>query len=389
MALLHLQLFLSLFLLTIKSFNGALLLPITKDPKTLQYTTQLLIGTPRFPTKLVVDLSGGSLWVNCPPSSSSRRLVAHGSLPCSMAKSDARRTKGEFKMSPDSLPASVCDTHQENPITGAAGFGDLAEDVVTFAGIGSAATVDNFLFSCSPEYLLQGLVNGAKGVLGLGRSKIAFQSQLVNNFDFPRKFSVCLSSSDGFIISGTGISNSLSYTPLVGGSSDGYYVNVNSIKISGRRVALQPIGGVQLSSVVPYTTMKSTIYAVFTKAYVNAAASMNITTVSPVAPFGVCFRSESAVPEIELVLQSELVKWRIQRSNLMVQVSDSVMCLGVLDGGLDLNDSVVVGGYQLEDHILEFNLGTGMMGFSSSSLLMEGNSCSKIRALVSRSTESL
>lgn len=116
---------------------------------------------------------------------------------------------------------------------------------------------------------------------------------------------------------------------------------------------------------------------------------MNMTMVAPVAPFGVCFRSQRVVPEIELVLQSELVKWRIEGRNSMVQVSDSVMCLGFVDGGMDLSDSVVLGGYQLEDHILEFNLGTGMMGFSSSSLLNEGNSCSKIKALVSRPTESL
>lgn len=302
-----------------------------------------------------------------------------------MAKSGAQRT----------IPATICDIHQENPITGAANLGDLAEDIVTFDGIGSVATVDKFLFSCSPDYLLKGLVNGAKGMLGLGRSKIAFQSQLVNNFDIPRKLTVCLSSSDGFIISGTGISNSLSYTPLVsthGGGPDQYYVNVNSIKISGRRLVLhdggQPIGGVQISSIVPYTTMKSTIYGNFTKAYIKSATSMNMTMVAPVAPFGVCFSSQRVVPEIELVLQSELVKWKIQGRNSMVHVSDSVMCLGFVDGGLDLSDSVVLGGYQLEDHILEFNLGTGMMGFSSS-LLMEGNSCSKIRALVSRPKESL
>ncbi|KVG72886.1 Aspartic peptidase, partial [Cynara cardunculus var. scolymus] len=135
--------------------------------------------------------------------------------------------------------------------------------------------------------------------------------------------------------------------------------------------------------------MKSTIYGIFTKAYIKSATLLNMTMVAPVAPFGVCFSSQRVVPDIELVLQSELVKWLIQGRNSMVQVSDLVMSLGFVDGGLDLNDSVVLGGYQLEDHILEFNLGTGMMGFSSSSLLIEGNSCSKIRASVSRPTESL
>lgn len=290
---------------------------------------------------------------------------------------------------------TICDTRQENPITGSANLGDLAEDIVSVVdGMGSAVTVDRFIFSCSPEYLLKGLATGAKGMLGFGSSKISFQSQAVNNFDIPRKFTVCLSSSDGFIISGSSISKSLSYTPFISTKGqDGYYVNVKSIKINGRRLVLhdggQPVRGVEISTLVPYTTMKTPIYDIFTKAYAKAACSMNMTLVAPVAPFGVCFSLQQSVPEIDLVLQSELVKWRIQGRNSMVRVSDSVMCLGVVDGGLDMSGSMVLGGYQLEDHILEFNLATGMMGFSRS-LLMEGNSCSNMkRALVLTSTESL
>ncbi|KAI3496560.1 hypothetical protein L1887_38925 [Cichorium endivia] len=388
----HLQLLLFLFLLTINRlssaqttfFHGDFLLTIAKDPQTLQYTTQLLIGTPPLPTKLVVHFSGQSLWLSCAQPSSSRQLVRHGSLPCLMAKSGGQ--------SPIA-PPTICDIHQENPITGSTNFGDLAEDIFTIVdGNGPVVTVDRFLFSCSPEYLLKGLATGAKGVLGFGRSKIAFQSQAVNNFDISRKFTVCLSSSEGFIISGTssGISKSLSYTPLTSTHGpDGYYVNVKSIKINGRRLALhdggqgqgqgQPIRGVEISTIVPYTTMKTPIYKIFTKAYVNAASSMNMTMVAPVGPFGVCFSSQESVPEIELVLQSELVKLKVQRRNSMVQVSDAVMCLGFVDGGLDMSGSMVLGGYQLEDHILEFNLGTGMMGFSPS-LLIQGNSCSNMKS---------
>ncbi|KAI3724134.1 hypothetical protein L2E82_35901 [Cichorium intybus] len=170
-----------------------------------------------------------------------------------------------------------------------------------------------------------------------------------------------LSSSEGFIISGTGsgISKSLSYTPLTSTDGpDGYYVNVKSIKINGRRLALHDGGQGQGQPI--------------------RASSMNMTMVAPVGPFSVCFSSQESVPEIELVLQSELVKWKVQWRNSMVQVSDSVMCLGFVDGGLDMSGSVVLGGYQLEDRILEFNLGTGMMGFSPS-MLIQGNNCSNMK----------
>ncbi|CAI9300270.1 unnamed protein product [Lactuca saligna] len=388
-----LPLLLFLFLITVNNLSaaqttlshGGFFLDITKDVQTHQYTTQLLIGTPQLPTKLVVHLSGESLWLNCAQSSSSRQFVRHGSLPCLMAKSGAQ--------TPIPPSPTICNVRQENPITGSTNLGDLAEDILTvFDNMGSPATVDRFIFSCSPEYLLQNLASSAKGMLSFGRSKIAFQSQAVNNFNIPRKFVLCLSSSNGFIISGIDISKSLSYTPLISshGHQDGYYVNVKAIKINGRKLVLQPIRGVEISTVVPYTIMKSSIYGIFTKAYVKAAASMNMTMVAPVAPFGVCFSSQQGkVPEIELVLQSELVKWMIQRRNLMVQVSDLIMCLGFVDGGLSMSGSVVLGGYQLEDHILEFNVGTGMLGFSSS-LLTKGNSCSSMKtALVSTPTESL
>ncbi|XP_076912431.1 putative aspartic proteinase GIP2 [Bidens hawaiensis] len=360
-----------LFLLTIFQSTRGFLLKLTKDPQTHQYTTQLRIGDPQIPIKLVVHLSGPSLWVNCPPS---RELITHGSLQCLTAKSGGQ-----------SQSQTYCDVHHQNPITGETSVGDLAEDVISVDG-----TVGKFLFSCSLESSLKGLVKGAKGVLGFGRSKIGFQSQMVNNFDLPRKFSVCLSSSDGFVMSGAGISNSLSYsyTPLMS-ESDGYYVHVNSVKVNGRRLGLgQPIGGVEVSTTLPYTVIKTMVYGIFTKAFATAATSMNMTLVSPVAPFGVCFTPQAVVPEIELVLQSELVKWRIRGGNSMVEVSDSVMCLGFVDGGMDMIGSMILGGYQLEDHMLEFDLGTGMMGFSSS-LLIKGDSCSSVGASLSVNRGSL
>ncbi|KAF8394443.1 hypothetical protein HHK36_020651 [Tetracentron sinense] len=73
---------------------------------------------------------------------------------------------------------------------------------------------------------------------------------------------------------------------------------------------------------------------------------MNITRVAAVAPFGVCFSSKNivstrvglAVPSIDLVLQSESVFWRIFGANSMVQVSDNVICIGFVDGGLNDKD---------------------------------------------------
>lgn len=135
-----------------------------------------------------------------------------------------------------------------------------------------------------------------------------------------------------------------------------------------------------------YTTMESTIYGKFIRAYDKAASSMNMTRVASVAPFGLCFNSKGVgsthegpkVPIIELVLQSETVMWRIFGRNSMVQVSKEVMCLGFLDGGLNSKASIVLGGYQLEDMLLQFEMGTSMLGFSQS-LLKRQTTCSNFK----------
>lgn len=81
------------------------------------------------------------------------------------------------------------------------------------------------------------------------------------------------------------------------------------------------------------------------------------------------------VPVIELVLQSKLVRWRIDGRDSMVKADKDVICLGFLDGGLNTNTKIVLGGHQLEDVLLQFDVGSSMLGFSQS-LLKSGRSCS-------------
>ncbi|KAJ4722375.1 basic 7S globulin-like [Melia azedarach] len=277
--------------------------------------------------------------------------------------------------------SKTCDVFPENGITGSSTRGQLVEGTVA---VGSKAdplitTIDQFLFSCSPRFLLQGLASGARGILGLGRAPISLPSQLATAIGHHRKFLMCLSSSNGVVLSHNGPLDSIFgtetsrssqiYTPFTGTSQD-YFIEVKSIKINGNTLSLNVKGLTKLSTIVPYTTMESSIYATFSKAFMKAAASRNMTRVAPVAPFAHCFSSkgidESAVPVIDLVLQSEMVKWRIYVSNSMIRMNQQeVMCLAFLDGGSDLTSSIVIGGFQLEDNLLDFDLATSMLGFAS------------------------
>lgn len=377
----------------------AIILPVNKDPSTLQYVTQLYMGANHLaPIKLVVNLGGSFLWTDC-GLSSSQKLVPCNSLKCSMAKPNGCTNSAGFDNN------KICGLNTENPFTKLAATGELAEDMFAVEFIdelktGSIASIHQFLFSCTSTTLLQGLARGAKGMLGLGNSRIALPSQLSDTFGFQRKFALCLSSSNGAIISGESpylsllshdVSRSMLYTPLIssrdGGVSQEYYINVKSIKINGKKLSLNTSlftmdgeghEGTKISTISPFTTMKSSIYKTFVDAYERFGFSMELTKVEPIAPFGLCFSTkvgELNVPSIDLMLQSEMVKWRIYGRNSMVKVSDEVMCLGFLDGGVNQKASIVIGGHQLEDNLLEFNLGTSMLGFTSS-LAMRETSCS-------------
>lgn len=376
----------------------AIILPVNKDLSTFQYVTQVYMGAHLVPTNLVVDLGGSFLWTNCGLTSvsSSQKLVPCNSLKCSMAK-------------PNGCTNKICGVQSENPFTKVAATGELAEDMFAVEFIdelktGSIASIHEFLFSCASTTLLQGLARGAKGMLGLGNSRIALPSKLSDTFGFQRKFALCLSSSNGAIISGESpylsllghdVSRSMLYTPLISsknGVSEEYYINVKSIKINGNKLSLnislftmdeEGVGGTKISTISPFTSMKSSIYRTFMEAYEKIAISVNLTKVESIAPFELCFSTEGIdvtkvgpnVPTTDLVLQSEMVKWRIYGRNSMVKVSDEVMCLGFLNGGVNQKASIVIGGYQLEDNLLEFNLGTSMLGFTSS-LSMAETSCS-------------
>ncbi|CAK9175831.1 unnamed protein product [Ilex paraguariensis] len=220
------------------------------------------------------------------------------------------------------------------------------------------------------------------------------------------------------------LSKSLVYTPLllnpVGNTiityylhpSDEYFIGVTSIKVNGNNVPINQtimtidqngFGGTKISTVVPYTVLQTPIYKAFTEAFVNESAALNLTVTKPVIgvcynaddvsstlvgpavptvdlPFGVCYNADDvsstlvgpAVPTVDLVMQSDDVFWRIFGSNSMVRIvrkGVDLWCLGFVDGGANPRTAIVIGGHQMEDNLLQFDLGLKRLGFSSSVLL--------------------
>ncbi|CAI9107923.1 OLC1v1007406C1 [Oldenlandia corymbosa var. corymbosa] len=402
----------------------ALVLPVQKDAATLQYVTKINQRTPSVSLNVVVDLGGQFFWVDCQNNyvSSTYRPVRCRSSQCSLV------TIGTSGYCLDCfLPAgpgcnnNTCTIVHENPATHFVTDGEAAQDVLTLTSTdgsnpGRLVAVPQFIFSCSRTFQLESLASGTVGVAGLGRDRAALPSQLASAFSFPRKFAICLSGSTrvpGVLFFGDSPYNFLpniqaasflKYTTLLinpvstavahrlGEKSDEYFIGVKSIRINNKPVKLNTTllsfdkngnGGTKISTSEPYTVLESSIFKAVTEAFITEAAALNIARVAGVAPFEVCFSSDNVVstrlgarvPQIDLVLQNSNVVWSIFGSNSMVSVNDDkVLCLGFVDGGSgpivgnQPRTSIEIGGHQLEDNLLQFDLATSRLGFTSTLL---------------------
>ncbi|KAI3460866.1 hypothetical protein Pfo_017529 [Paulownia fortunei] len=190
--------------------------------------------------------------------------------------------------------------------------------------------------------------------------------------------------------------NTNSRTPgcwLFGFSPD-YYIGLTSYRANGKVAPLNQTllaidelgrGGTKISTSKPYTVLQSSIFRALTDAFVKESDGLNLTLIKPVEPFSVCYAADKilstlvgpAVPAIDLVLQRNKVFRRIYGSNSMVRIKNKdvdAWCLGFVDGGLNPRTSIVIGGHQFEDNLLQFDLERQRLGFSSS-LLLQSTTC--------------
>ncbi|KAF3632016.1 hypothetical protein FXO37_27714 [Capsicum annuum] len=269
---------------------------------------------------LTLHLGGQFSWVDCEEVyvSSSYKAPRCGSAQCSLV----RATDGYGSCS-SSQPRLGCTNNTcsqllpDNPIIRFVMSGTLASDIILVQssyGEYPSRNVSNpnFLFVCGSTPLLEALPRGVTGFASLSRTSV-----------------VLFSDGPYFFLPNKEFSNDVfTYTPL--------FINPISTAIGfnpGTRVA-------------------------------------------PIAPFSACFNSSNiastrvgpAVPPIDLVLQNENVVWRIFGANSMVQASENILCLGVVDVGLEPRTAVVIGGHTIENNLLQFDLAISRLGFASSIL---------------------
>ncbi|KAG2311807.1 hypothetical protein Bca4012_026278 [Brassica carinata] len=201
-------------------------------------------------------------------------------------------------------------------------------------------------------------------------------SSLVSMYKFPPKLSLCLPSSQGLgpysgdLWIGGGpfyyhpyigdVSTIFASTPLIGNNKSGeYLIDVKSIQIDGKTVPILH-GAAKICTMAPYTVLHTYIYKALVTAFVGTT---KMTKAPAVKPFGACFRSNGGHGD--------------PRVNSLVKVKKNVVCLGFVDRGVKTKNPIVIGGYQLEDNLVEFDLNS-KFSFSSS-LLIHNTSCTRER----------
>lgn len=421
------------FLLILSSFSNAqtppkpnaFTFPIRKDDATNQYYTTIQIGSNSTTLNMGIDLGGKFLWFNSLEyfsAAGSYRPILCGTKQCQIANG----VGCVFCFLSPPVPGctnNTCSDYALNPFTGTQGYSGLGQDVLrAYSTRGAQYRVNNFPFQFSDPVLREALATPTAGLVGLGRTRVSLQSQLSSAFKISEKFALCIpsSGSHGNMIIGQEayrkpfqqISESIWTTPLVrnpvstfgneviGNLSVEYFIGVKSIRVGATPLALNKTllsinkrtgeGGTSIRTVRAYTSLHRSIYAALVDEFVKAATAKNIKRVASVAPFGACFdaktisttKTGSDVPTVDLILQSNSVYWRFYGSNSMVRVGDGVMCLAFVEGQPNLTGpttSIVVGGYQLENYLLEFDVSASKLGFSSS-LLLRDTSCDQFGA---------
>ncbi|KAF8015272.1 hypothetical protein BT93_H0928 [Corymbia citriodora subsp. variegata] len=397
----------------------ALVSPITKDSSTSLYSIAL---GPNGGGGYVIDLSSPFSWGHCNPQDpalpcGSRQCIAairHQLRPASCPHQSSVQIDGKNNSRPGHQYC-FCAVTASNPVAKTCAVSELAAHNVVIPSTDghvpkANVSVNGVPFACAPASLFRSLPSGSSGMASLSNSSLSLPSlfkKAIGAAAVKKQFAICLpstSSAPGVSFFGNGpfyllpppgmdVTQSLPFTPLLNNpvmkKNLDYYIDVRSICINGepasflrRMLEFDSLGhgGVKLSTVVPYTTLRSHVYRPFLELF--ARLTRGIPRAKKVKPFDLCLNTSALgstrvglpVPWIDLVLGNGR-NWTIVGANSMKQVSDNVACLAFIDGGVRAEQAVVVGSYQMEDNFLLFDPVGQKLGFSGS-LLFRQTTCS-------------
>ncbi|PUZ53077.1 hypothetical protein GQ55_5G024300 [Panicum hallii var. hallii] len=365
------------------------LFPVAKHAATSLYTIPVRDGANH-----VIDLAGPLLWSTC----------ASDHLPAKFSCGDPVCKLANAYPPPGCREAGQpckqqCKAYPYNPITGQCAAASLIHTRLvanTTDGKNPLRQVSvRAVAACAPRKLLARLPRDAAGVAGLAASGLALPAQVAASQRVASKFMLCLPRRDeGVAIFGGGplfllpesAIGDFTYTTLLSkrGSSS-YYLPVKAVAVGKARVPLPrdalATGGVVLGTTAPYTALRADVYRPLVDAFDKALTREwnNTRRVAAVAPFELCYDSKTLpgptrigwlVPDIDLVLEGGKTNWTFSGLSSMVDVNNfAASCLGFVEmkpekGGYGGAPAVVIGGFQMENHVLQFDLERRRLGFA-------------------------
>ncbi|TVU34695.1 hypothetical protein EJB05_16542, partial [Eragrostis curvula] len=291
-----------------------------------------------------------------------------------------------------------CTAHPHNPFSGKTATDDLTRTTLSANATDGKNPLYPVSFSavttCAPSSLLANLPAGAVGVAGLTSSKLALPAQVSRTQKVAKKFLLCLPRSGlregpGVAIFGGGplftlvsvsppsggpdLTLSLTYTSLITKRHNpAYYLPVKSIAVGKSKLQLPgdalTTGGVVFSTRVPYTTLRPDVYRPLLDA-LDKASGWSAFRVPAVAPFELCYNTSflpntrigHLAPDIDFVLQDGQ-NYTFGSLDSMIDLDNfRTSCFALVQmkpgkGGYAGAPAVEIGGFQMEDNVLQFDL---------------------------------
>jgi hypothetical protein len=149
------------------------------------------------------------------------------------------------------------------------------------------------------------------------------------------------------------------------------------------------IGGAVFSTVMPYTALRPDVYDPFHDAFDETTSV--IPRANPVAPFHLCYPASALgttrqgydVAGIDLMLDGGW-SWTLHGGSSLVLVNDQTACFALVPMTTSMpaaadSPAVIVGGFEMGNRLIMFDLGLAKETFAFSGLLSGmGTSCSNL-----------
>eukprot|EP00253_Pinus_taeda_P001108 PITA_01108 len=337
-------------------------------------------GTPAKNQLLLIDTGSDVTWIQCSPCSHCYSQVD--------PVFDPEQSSSYRHLSCDAAACTELTTSEGNDNTcsnggcvyevrygdGSITQGDFSQETFTLG----SDSFQSFEFGCA--HSTTGLFAGSAGLLGLGRTPLAFPSQ--TNSKYGGQFSYCLpdfgsSSSTGSFSVGEGsIPATAVFTPLVSNpiSESFYFVGLSGISVGDQRLSFTPaiIGtaGTIVDSGTVITRLVPQVYSALRDSFLSQ--TQDFPRAQPYEDFlDTCYdlsrSSQVQIPGITFHFQNNAdVRVSAQGTLLTVESDGSQVCLAFApeSGSNSVN---IIGNFQQQQMKVAFDTAGGRLGFTSGS----------------------